>query len=102
MTLADTLHAVHSDWRPSAEDDRAHIFAAIRTAAAEHHGEVHAATVRRHLTRDVNPARIGAAFGALVSQGVLVFAGRYERNGGVRSRNGNKPSPVYLLMGDLP
>ena len=102
MTLADTLHAVHTNPLPSAEDDRAHIFAAIRTAAAEHHGEVHAATVRRHLTRDVNPARIGAAFGALVSQGVLVFAGRYERNGGTKSRNGNKPSPVYLLMGDLP
>lgn len=102
MTLADTLTAVHTNPLPSAEDDRAHIFEAIRTAAAEHHGEVHAATVRRHLTRDVNPARIGAAFGALVSQGVLVFAGRYERNGGVRSRNGNKPSPVYLLMGDLP
>lgn len=102
MSTVATLAALHSDWRPSAEDDREHIFAAIRTAAAEHHGEVHAATVRRHLTRDVNPARIGAAFGALVSQGVLVFAGRYERNGGVRSRNGNKPSPVYLLMGDLP
>jgi hypothetical protein len=102
MSTADTLEAVHSAWLPSAEDDRAHIMAAIKAAADEHHGEVHAATVRQHLTRDVNPSRIGAAFAALIAQKVLVFAGRYERNGGVKSGNANKPSPVYLLVGDLP
>lgn len=100
--LADTLTAVHTNPLPSAEDDRAHILAAIRAAADAHQGEVHAATVRQHLTRDVNPSRIGAAFAALIAQKVLVFAGRYERNGGVKSGNANKPSPVYLLMGDLP
>lgn len=102
MSTVATLAALHSDWRPSAEDDRTHIFEAIRTAAAEHHGEVHAATVRRHLTRDVNPARIGAAFAALLAQKVLVSTGRYERNGGAKSGNANKPSPVYLLMGEMP
>lgn len=102
MSTADVLEAVHADWLPSAEDDRAHIFAAIRAAADEHHGEVHASTVRPYLTRDVHPSRIGAAFAALLAQEVLVPTGRYERNGGVKSGNANKPSAVYLLMGDLP
>lgn len=102
MTLTDTLTAVHINWLPSAEDDRAHIMAAIRIAADTHHGEVHAATVRQHLTRDVNPSRIGAAFAALIAQKVLIPTGRYERNGGSKSGNANKPSPVYLLMGELP
>ena len=96
------LDAVHTTWLPSAEDDRAHIMSAIQAAATEHHGEVHASTVRRHLTRDVNPSRIGAAFAALVAQKVLIPTGRYERNGGSKSGNANKPSPVYLLMGEMP
>ena len=102
MTALDHPAIVHADWRPGAEQDRAAIYAAIQAAADENGGMVHIADVRRHLTREVNPVRIGAAFCHLVRAGVLVGTGRYLPNGGHGSRNRTKPSEVRLLVGDLP
>jgi len=101
MTAIDEITAVHSDWRPGAEDDRAAIRAAVQAAADEHGGLVHAADVRRHLRRDVNPAAIGAVICALVRQGVLVNTEAVRDNGGRKSRNATKPARVRLLIGDL-
>ena len=102
MTTLDEPAIVHRDPRIGAEYDRAAIYQAIQDAADENAGLVHIADVRRHLTREVNPVRIGAAICALVRQGVLVGTGTYRPNGGHQSRNAMKPSEVRLLIGNLP
>jgi len=102
MTALDHPAIVHADWRPGAEQDRAAIYAAIQAAADENGGMVHIADVRRHLSREVRPSRIGAAFTALVRAGVLVNTATVRENGGRASRNGTKPAFVRLLVGDLP
>lgn len=101
MTVTDEIDAVSQDWRPGAEDDRAAIRAAIQAAADESGGFVHAADVRRHLAREVNPHAMGAVICALVRQGVLVNTETVRDNGGARSRNATKPARVRVLMGNL-
>ena len=99
---ADAIDSVATDWRPSARDDRVAIHDAIERAAAANNGEVHIADVRAHLTRDVDPHRIGAAICALVRQGVLVGTGQYRGNGNHRSRNRTRPAEVRYLAQPIP
>ena len=100
--MADELDAVASDWRPSARDDLAAIYEAIEYTASVCNGEVHIADVRAHLTRDVDPHRVGAAICALVRQGVLVGTGTYRDNGNHRSRNRTRPAEVRYLTQPIP
>lgn len=101
-TAPDELDVVHSDWRPSARDDRAAIYDAIERTAANNDGHVHIADVRAHLERDVDPHRIGAAICHLVRAGVLVGTGQFRDNGNHRSRNRTRPAEIRYLTQPLP
>lgn len=98
----DHIDAVNANPYPWAADDRAAVLAAVAAAAAESGGEVHAATVRAHLSREVGPHVIGAVICALVRQGVLVGTGTYRHNGGSKSRNRTKPAEVRRLVRPIP
>lgn len=59
MMYQDTLKAVSDNPQVWAKDDRSAIFSACQDAWFAT-GQIHIAEVRKHLTRDVAPARIGA------------------------------------------
>lgn len=103
-TFDDILGAVLSDWRPSRVESREAIRKAVMAAAAERHGLVHIAAVRRHLPPWCDPASIGAVMNRLVRRGYLSNTGKYEPNGdpNPKARNAAKPAPVRKLLRPIP
>ena len=72
------------------------IYTAIFDAALDNGGTVHASTVREHLPSYLrNEPRIGAAMSALARCGAIRPTGEYRPSGNAKSRNANRPTPVY-------
>jgi hypothetical protein len=102
LTLDDFLEGLASDPTPRAVDALESIRLAVLAAAADRHGLVHIAAIRRHLPQSVAPRFLGSTVNRFVRRGFLVPTGRYEPNGDAASRNGCKPAPVYRLHGPIP
>ena len=99
---ADILDAVVTDWRPSRVESREAIRKAVMRAAADHRGQVHAATVRENLPSWVSPFQVGACICAWVRQGYLIPTGRIRPNGQAHSNNRTKLSEVRRLVKPIP
>jgi hypothetical protein len=94
---------------PSQEADIIAIWIAILDAARANQGEVTAATIRAHLTREVEPHMIGAVVSKMTGPTARCpgrhlylkrIPGRFEYSGNGRSRNSQRMMPVYILVDD--
>jgi hypothetical protein len=92
------LDDMNADPETRAAAEREVIVTAVALASVlTKHGQFSCADVRQLIMRPVRPARIGAVVSGLVKQGAIVkVPGKYVPNGG-GSRNGSKPSPVYVM-----
>ena len=98
MTVQDftIVDAIESDPSPANAATMRAIYTAIFDAALDNGGTVHASTVREHLPSYLrNEPRIGAAMSALARCGAIRPTGEYRPSGNTKSRNANRPTPVY-------
>ena len=98
MTVQDftIVDAIESDPSPANAATMRAIYTAIFGAALDNGGTVHASTVREHLPSYLrNEPRIGAAMSALARCGAIRPTGEYRPSGNAKSRNANRPTPVY-------
>ena len=75
------------------------IYGAILDAAAIAGGTLTAASIRPHLPAHLtDDPRVGAAVSALIRRGIIRRTGRYALSGNGKSRNSNRPVPVYRVL----